>query len=79
MALTSTLTLAQVETAITNCLTTGQSYSRVGFSKTNVSLDTLMKMRQQIINEDATNSSTGCSFVDDFSGVDGGESNEWGD
>lgn len=68
LGMESILTLREVEEAIQRCMLTGQAYTRVGITKTNVSLESLMKMRRQLISE-ANRSATGTGgcFSVDFS------------
>lgn len=66
--LVSTLTLTEVESAIRGILLNGTSYSREGFSLTKAQLPALMTLRKQLISEAARASTTGVSFVSDFSG-----------
>ena len=74
------LSLSIVEDAIEALLTGGQSYSRAGFTFTRASLNSLIKLRDKMKAESARSSTTGGSFITDFSGGSGStESDEWGD
>ena len=74
MALPTDLTLAEVNTAIRDILTAGQSYVRPDVTLQRAQLRDLMALRSQMTVENRANQSGGRHFVSDFSGITKGDS-----
>jgi hypothetical protein len=73
----TTLTLAQVDTAITAILLTGQAYQRPGLTLTRANLSELRRLRSELAVEDAANDRM---IVFDTSSMYGGsQGEEWND